>query len=68
LKNLTDFALKEKYNLIQLVVDILAEIDSLIDWKSFCIIFESVYFNIKVSLGRPEDGLIMMLKVLVLQL
>ena len=49
MNNLIDFALKEKYNLIQLVVDILVEIDSLIDWKSFCIIFESVYFNIKVS-------------------
>jgi len=49
MKNLTDFAPKEKYKLLQLVRDQLVEIDLLIDWKSFLIIFESIYFNIKVS-------------------
>ena len=48
MKNLTDFAPKEKYKLLQLVGDKLVEIDFLIDWKSFLIIFESIYFNIKV--------------------
>ena len=44
-KTLTDFALKEEYKRLQLVGDKLAEIDSLIDWKLFLIIFESIYFN-----------------------
>ena len=45
MKNLTDFAPKEKYKLLQLVGDKLVEIDSLIDWKTVSIIFESMYFN-----------------------
>ena len=49
MKTFIDFALKEKYKLLQLVRDQLVEIDLLIDWKSFLIIFESIYFNIKVS-------------------
>ena len=36
---LTDFALKEDYKRLQSIGDKLAEIDSLIDWKPFCIIF-----------------------------
>jgi len=32
---LTDFDLKEKYESLQLVGEIIAEIDSLIDWKTF---------------------------------
>jgi IS5 family transposase len=44
-KTLTDFALKEEYKRLQLVGDKLAKIDSLIDWKLFLIIFESIYFN-----------------------
>ncbi len=45
MKTFTDFALKGEYKLLQLVGDKLAEIDSLIDWKSFLIIFESIYFD-----------------------
>jgi len=32
---LTDFDLKEKYESLQPVGEIIAEIDSLIDWKTF---------------------------------
>jgi IS5 family transposase len=45
MKIFTDFALKERSKLLQLVGDKLVEIDSLIDWKTFSIIFESIYFN-----------------------
>ena len=67
MKNLTDFALKEEYKRLQSVGDKLAEIDSLIDWKSFRIIFESIYFNKTVFRGRPEADVIIMFKMLVLQ-
>jgi IS5 family transposase len=45
MKIFTDFALKERYKLLQLIGDKLVEIDSLIDWKTVSIIFESMYFN-----------------------
>ncbi len=48
-KTLTDFVLKEEYKRLQLVGDKLAEIDSLIYWKPFRIIFESIFFNKAVS-------------------
>ena len=41
----SDFALEEDYKRLQSVRDKVVEIDSLIDWKSFRIIFESIYFN-----------------------
>jgi IS5 family transposase len=41
----TYFSLKDGYKRLQSVRDKVAEIDSLIDWKSFRIIFESIYFN-----------------------
>jgi len=47
-ENSTDFALKERYKLLQSVKDKLVEINSLIDWKIFSIIFESIYFNKKI--------------------
>jgi IS5 family transposase len=43
MKNFTNFALKEKYKLLQSVVDKLTEIDSLINWEPFHIIFEFIY-------------------------
>jgi len=49
------------------VGDKLAEIDSLIVWESFRIIFESIYFNRTVYLGRPEADVVIMFKVLVLR-
>ncbi len=45
MKTLTDFALKEEYKHLQSVGDKLTKIDSLIDWKLFHIIFESIYFD-----------------------
>jgi IS5 family transposase len=45
MKTFSDFALKEEYKRLRSVRDKFAEIDSLIDWKSFCIIFESIYFS-----------------------
>jgi IS5 family transposase len=68
MKALTDFTLKEEYKCPQSVGDKLAEIDSLIYWKSFRIIFESVYFNKAVSGGRTEADVIIMFKMLVLQM
>ena len=49
MKTLTDFALKEEYKRLESVGDKLAEIDSLIDWKTFRIILESMYINKIVS-------------------
>jgi transposase, IS5 family len=40
MKTLTDFVLKEEYKRLKSVGDQLAEIDSLIDWKTFRIILE----------------------------
>ena len=48
MKTLTDFALKGEHKYLQSVGDLFFEIDSLIAWKSFRIIFESIYFNKKV--------------------
>jgi hypothetical protein len=64
MKTLTDFALKKECNLLQSVGDKLDKIDSLIDWKSFRIIFEFIYFNKRVSLGRHEAEIIIMFKML----
>ena len=64
MKTLTDFALKEEYTCLQSVGDKLAKIGSLIDWKPFRIIFESIYFNKTVSRGRPEADLLLCLKCL----
>ncbi len=49
MKTLIDFALKEEYKLFESVRDKLAEIASLIDWKTFRIILESMYINKTVS-------------------
>jgi IS5 family transposase len=45
MKIFTYFSLKEGYKRLQSNGDKVAEIDSLIDWGSFRIIFESIYFN-----------------------
>ena len=65
MKTLTDFTLEEEYKSLRSVEDKVAEIDSLIDWKSFRIIFESIYFNKTVSVGRPEADVIIMFKMIV---
>ena len=49
MKTFSDFALKEEYKRLRSVRDKFAEIDSLIEWKSVCIIFESIYFNKTIS-------------------
>ena len=67
MKTLIDFALKDEYKRLESIGDQLAEIDSLIDWKTFRIILESMYINKTVSGGRPETDVIMMFKMLVLQ-
>jgi IS5 family transposase len=67
MKTLTNFTLKEEYKYLQLGEDKLSEIDSLIDWKTFRIILESMYINKTVSGGRPETDVIMMFKMLVLE-
>ena len=67
MKTLTDFALKEEYKHLEFVGDKLAEIDSLIDWKTFRIILEPMYINKTVSGGRPETDVIVIFKMLVLQ-
>ncbi|AFV22815.1 transposase [Methanolobus psychrophilus R15] len=65
--DLTDFALNEEYKRLQSVGDKLAEIESLIDWKPFRPILESMYKNRTASGGRPEADVIVMFKMLVLQ-
>lgn len=65
--SLTDFALNEEYKRLQSVDDRLAEIDSLIDWKPFRPILESMYMNKTSSGSRPETDVIVMFKMLVLQ-
>jgi len=65
--DLTDFALNEEYKRLQSVGDKLAEIESLIDWKPFRPILESMYNNKSASGGRPEADVIVMFKMLVLQ-
>ncbi|WP_321428544.1 IS5 family transposase [uncultured Methanolobus sp.] len=65
--DLTDFALNEEYKRLQSVGDRLAEIESLIDWKPFRPILESMYKNRTASGGRPEADVIVMFKMLVLQ-
>lgn len=67
MKTLTDFAFKEEYKRIQSVGDKLSEIGSLIDWKPFRPILESMYVNKTASGGRPEADVIVMFKMLVLQ-
>ncbi len=67
MKTLTHFALKDKYKYLQSVGDKLAKIDSLIDWKSFRTIFESIYFNKIIFWSRPEADAVIRFKMLVLQ-
>ena len=67
MKTLTDFALKEEYKRLESIGDKLAEINSLIDWKPFRTILDSMYSNKTVSSGRPETDVIVMFKMLVLQ-
>lgn len=67
MKTFTDFAFKEEYKSIQSVGDKLSEIESLIDWKSFRLILESMYVNKTSSGGRPEADIIVKFKILVLQ-
>ena len=67
MKTLTDFALKEECKCLESVEDKLSEIDSLIDWKTFRIILESMYINKTVSGGRSETDVLVMFKMLVLQ-
>ncbi len=67
MKTFTDFALKEEYKRLESVGDKLAEIDFLIDWKTFRIIHEPMYINKPFSGGRPETDVIVMFKMLVLQ-
>jgi hypothetical protein len=47
MKMYTDFALKEIYKLVQSIRGKLVEIKSLIYWKIFRTIFESICFNKK---------------------
>ena len=49
MKTLTDFGFKQEDTLLQSFGDKLPEINSLIDWKSFLIILESIYFYKKVG-------------------
>jgi hypothetical protein len=67
MKILTDFALKEEYKRLESVGDKLSEINSLIYWKPFRIILESIYSNKTVSGGRPETDVIVMFKMLISQ-
>ena len=67
MKTLIDFALKDEYKRLESVGDQLAEIDSLIDWKTFRIILESMYIDKTVSGRRLETDVIVMFKMLVLQ-
>ncbi len=54
MENPTDFALKKEHKSFQSVGAELAEIDSLIDWKSVRIIFEFKYFNKRVSKAEHQ--------------
>ena len=57
MKTLIDFALKEEYKRLESVGDKLAEIDSLIDWKTFRIILESMYILSLCILTKPfQEG------------
>jgi IS5 family transposase len=49
-----DLALKKEYKSLQSVGDKFAEICSLVDWKSFRIIFGFIYFNKRTFLSRSE--------------
>ena len=52
MKTFTDFALKKEWKSLQSVGDKFFEIDSLIDWKSFRIILESICVSQNILL-RP---------------
>jgi IS5 family transposase len=65
--DLIGFALNKKYKRLQSVGDKLAEIKSLIDWKPFRPILESMYNYRMASGGRPEADVIVMFKMLVMQ-
>jgi IS5 family transposase len=67
MNSFTDFALNEEYKRLQSVGDKLAEIESLLDWKPFRPILESMYMNRTASGGRPEADVVVMFKMLVLQ-
>jgi IS5 family transposase len=47
--------------------DKLSEIDKLIDWKPFRPILESMYINRTDKDGQPENDVVIIFKMLVLQ-
>jgi len=63
----SNFTLKQEYDRLIAAGDKLSEIDKLIDWKPFRPIMESMYTNRTDKGGRPENDVIMMFKMLVLQ-
>ncbi|MBL7147370.1 MAG: IS5 family transposase [Nanoarchaeota archaeon] len=63
MKNLVDFALKEKYNQVKKLRSRLEDMKSLIDWEAFLPLFPEKETN----LGRPAYDKILMLKILIIQ-
>ncbi|SDF63644.1 transposase, IS5 family [Methanolobus vulcani] len=65
--NLTDFALYGEYKRLQSIDQKIAEIESLIDWKTFRLILELINSNKTALYGRPEADVIVMVKIRVLR-
>ena len=63
MKNLIDYALKEKYNKVRKLRSRLEEMKDLVDWDAFLPIFKKQ----KALRGRPAYDKILMLKILFLQ-
>ena len=63
MKNLVDFALKEKYAKVKELRSRLEDMKKILDWNAFSVLFPDKETN----LGRPPYEKILMLKVLFLQ-
>ena len=63
MKNLIDFALKEKYDKVKKLRSRLEDMKSIIDWNSFLKLLP----DNESSRGRPEYDKILMIKIMFLQ-
>ncbi len=67
METLVDFALEERYKSIKQLGDRLEEFSTLIEWECFRTVVGDIYQNRSEQGGRPNMGIVLMVKMLVLQ-
>jgi len=63
----TNFAIRHEYASLAALGDRLGEIQGLIDWDAFRLLLADLYTNNTGNGGRPNYGVVLMIRLLVLQ-